>query len=182
MIQNGRLYTNENEREDNGLLSDKSEAVQEAVISWITDHIRESRRILRSRSSYVLKHDLECDTGIYLTNNEFKDAMMRCGYMPVDQDELNWHYRIRIAAKPDIDRYSFRRWLIRNYDQDDTPEGDFARDVKWDEEFPLSNTKRAISWYLMMRGACREAQDTFVSLWKQYAEYRKEALLHAKAK
>ena len=173
MIRNGKPYTNENGWEDKGLLSDKSKAEQEMVLSWIREHIKESRRVLRSRSSYGLKHDLQRDTRIYLTNNEFKDAMMLSGYMPVDPDELNWHYRIRVVTKPEKERVSFKQWLIRTYERDNSPKGDFARDVKWDEEFPRSNTKKAISTYLMLRGACQEARDTFYLLWSQYAQYRR---------
>ena len=46
-----------------------------------------------------IKHLLERDTGIYLTNNEFKDAMLQAGYEPVDPNELNWHYRISKKSK-----------------------------------------------------------------------------------
>ena len=99
MIRNGRPYTDENGWEDKGLLSDRSASEQEAVLSWIKEHIRERKTICRAKTSYGLKHDLERDTRIYLTNNEFKDAMMRCGFMPVDPDELNWHYRIRVVEK-----------------------------------------------------------------------------------
>ena len=41
-----------------------------------------------------MKHLLEHDTKIYLTNNEFKDAMMICGFEPMDPDMLNWIYCI----------------------------------------------------------------------------------------
>lgn len=34
-------------------------------------------------------------TGIYLTNNQFKQAMAMCGYLPhCDCSELNWTYAI----------------------------------------------------------------------------------------
>ena len=37
---------------------------------------------------------LERDTDIYMTNNQFKDAMLACGFLPVNERELNWHYCI----------------------------------------------------------------------------------------
>ena len=40
------------------------------------------------------KHMLERDTDIYMTNNQFKDAMLACGFLPVNERELNWHYCI----------------------------------------------------------------------------------------
>ena len=49
---------------------------------------------LLSNSSYGLKHMLERDTDIYMTNNQFKDAMLACDFLPVNERELNWHYCI----------------------------------------------------------------------------------------
>ena len=49
---------------------------------------------LLSNSSYGLKHMLERDTDIYMTNNQFKDAMLACSFLPVNERELNWHYCI----------------------------------------------------------------------------------------
>ena len=174
MILYGRPYTNENGWEDKGLLSDKDPAVQETVLSWIKEHIRERRTVYRSRTSYGLKHDLQRDTNIYLTNNEFKDAMMQCGYLPVNPDELNWYYRIRFIKDPDKEPEPFYRWVAGTIEKDDSPEGDFARDVKEDETFPHANSRKTIAGYLAYRGACREAVAVFGSLWKQYAKYRKE--------
>ncbi|MBR0060268.1 MAG: hypothetical protein IJP68_02200, partial [Selenomonadaceae bacterium] len=45
-------------------------------------------------TSYGLKHYLQDEMDIYLTNNAFKDAMLQCGFEPVDWEELNWVYRI----------------------------------------------------------------------------------------
>ena len=94
MIRNGRPYSIENGSIDAGLITDKSQEVQEAVYAWIRENIMPRKTPNRGRSSYGIKHILQGDTGIYLTNNEFKDAMMRCGYFPVDENELNWIYRI----------------------------------------------------------------------------------------
>ena len=156
MIRNGRPYTNENGWEDKGLLSDKSAAVQETVLSWIKGHIRESRTIYEYRTSYGLKHDLQRDTKIYLTNNEFKDAMMTGGFYPVDPDELNWHYRIDVLDREEPDPDSFEGWVIRTYGKKDGPKGDFARDVKRDDSFPRENSRDAIDFYLTYRFACQE--------------------------
>jgi len=94
MIRNGRPYTNENGWEDKGLITDIPKETQEAVLDWIRKNIQPRKTPSRRHSSYGIKHFLEDDTGIYLTNNQFKDAMMLCGYGPVDENELNWHYCI----------------------------------------------------------------------------------------
>ena len=94
MIRDGRLYSIENGFEDGELISELTYNEIRMVDEWIRKNIRRSRRILTGRTSYGLKHVLQNDTGIYLTNNAFKDAMLLSGYEPVDPNELNWRYRI----------------------------------------------------------------------------------------
>ena len=88
MIKNGRPYTNENGWEDGGLITDHGDEVKKAVDGWIGKNIRTAKKILRGRTSYGMKHILEHDTGIYLTNNEFKDAMLLAGYSPVNPGDM----------------------------------------------------------------------------------------------
>lgn len=94
MIKNGRPYTNENGSVDDELLSDIPEDHQEVVLLWIRDNIIPIKSGNFRHSSYGIKHILHHDTNIYLTNNQFKDAMMQCGHNPVDPDKLNWNFRI----------------------------------------------------------------------------------------
>ena len=89
MIKNNRPYSIENGYIDETLITDKDEATIAAVSEWIKNNIRPAKKILQGRTSYGMKHILEHDTGIYLTNNEFKDAMMLAGYNPVSPNELN---------------------------------------------------------------------------------------------
>ncbi len=95
MIKNGRPYTNENGWEDDSMLVDLSPERQRAVLAWIDDNVKPAHRTNTSQTSYGLKHLLEDDTGIYLTNNQFKDAMWEKGYKPVDPKALNWLYKIK---------------------------------------------------------------------------------------
>lgn len=94
MMKNGRPYTNENGWEDSRLITDEPKEIQETVRRWIRENIVPRKTPTMTHSSYGMKHILEHDTGIYLTNNQFKDAMMDCGYMPVDENKLNWNYCI----------------------------------------------------------------------------------------
>ena len=94
MIKNGKPYTNENGYVDDELLSDFPEGIQDIVLLWIHDNIRTSKSVNKCHSSYGIKHILHNDTNIYLTNNQFKDAMMQCGHNPDDPDRLNWNFRI----------------------------------------------------------------------------------------
>ena len=94
MILEGRPYSIENGYTDAGLITSQPEDVQQEVFQWIKEKIIPRETPNDRHTSYGIKHILEWDTDIYLTNNEFKDAMMLCGYMPVDENELNWTYCI----------------------------------------------------------------------------------------
>ena len=94
MIKNGRPYTDENGYVDDRLITDLPQDVQDTVMKWIRERIVPRKTVLHGKTSYGLKHLLERDTNIYLSNNEFKDAMMICGYEPHDPNRLNWEYAI----------------------------------------------------------------------------------------
>ena len=96
MLLNNRPYTNENGWEDKGLITDLSIEDQVQVFDWIKKHIEPSVKVNHNYTSYSLKHGLENMTKIYLTNNQFKDAMWLSGYRPVNKNELNWEYRIKL--------------------------------------------------------------------------------------
>jgi hypothetical protein len=99
MMLNGRPFSNENGYIDDGLITRHSQDEIDVVLSWISENISPRKTPLCEHTSYGIKHLLKRDTGIYLTNNEFKDAMLLAGYRPVNPDELNWHYRISRKSK-----------------------------------------------------------------------------------
>lgn len=167
MIKNGRPYTNENGTIDDELLTDHSESEIVKIGGWIRKNIRGSRTILKGHTSYGLKHILEHDTGIYMTNNEFKDAMLLAGYKPVDPDELNWIYRIRLLRDEKHNPSPFFTWAMK-YDDVDCPEGDFVSDMQGDFEFPVFAEHSIILDYLDRNGACDDAISVFEKMWKAY--------------
>ena len=88
MMKDGRPYSIENGEVDAALIMSHSQQEIDIVFNWITENICPRKTPLLSDTSYALKHILESDTGIYLTNNEFKDAMLSCGYTPVNPNAL----------------------------------------------------------------------------------------------
>lgn len=80
--------------EDAALMSDLPKDKQKHVEDWILYNIEPIKTPNRKHSSYHIKHILERDIGIYLTNNQFKDAMMNMGYSPVNVSDLNWYFCI----------------------------------------------------------------------------------------
>jgi hypothetical protein len=105
-MKDGRPFSNENGDEDSKLITDLNNEYnrntdtyrdcEKEVSEWINAHIKPSKRIYPYVTSYGLKHMLDHDINIYLTNNQFKDAMLLAGFYPVDENELNWKYRITL--------------------------------------------------------------------------------------
>ena len=168
MIRNGRPYTNENGFIDEALITDRADEVITAVDGWIRKNIRTGKKILHGHTSYGIKHMLEHDTHIYLTNNEFKDAMLLAGYQPVNPKDLNWKYRIELTREINDNPSPFFHWA-RKFEMDATPCGDFVRDMLHDFEFPILAEHDIIARYLGRIGACSGAVEAFEELWREYA-------------
>ena len=64
------------------------------LMDWITQVISPIKSVNNRYSSYGLKHIFQDDTRIYVTNVEFKVAMLKSGYSPYDEKELNWRFHI----------------------------------------------------------------------------------------
>lgn len=84
---------------DEALLTELSKEEQMQVLDWIEENIVPRKTAYEGVSSYGLKHILTRDTGIYLTNNQFKHAMLLAGFKPVRSYMLNWHYCISKKSK-----------------------------------------------------------------------------------
>lgn len=89
-----KMFRNRPAECDSELLSDSPPEIQEKVMTWIKENIYPRKTPLPVPTSYGLKHYLQDEMDIYLTNNAFKDAMLQCGFELVDWEELNWVYRI----------------------------------------------------------------------------------------
>lgn len=90
-------------RDDDNHLFDLSAEVRERVLAWIKNGIMPRKTPLYDRTSYGIKHVMQRQTGIYVTNNQFKEAMLECGYAPVDENEYNWVYHISKKSPAFID-------------------------------------------------------------------------------
>lgn len=168
MIKNGRPYTIENGYTDDALLHTESESTIGLVSEWIQKNVRKSNKILHGQTSYGLKHLLEKDTGVYLTNNQFKDAMLLAGYCPVDEHALNWNYRIQLTKESGDNPSPFYKWAVRTVVNATFAEGDFIRDMQNDHTFPIFAEHDIIQRYLEHIGACSAAMEAFESLWTAY--------------
>lgn len=67
---------------------------KEVLHYWIQHAIIATARWNTNSSSYGLKHQFERE-GFYITNGQFKGAMICAGHLPKDIYELNWCFQIR---------------------------------------------------------------------------------------
>lgn len=89
---------------DDALLDDIPKRQQKEVMAWIKNNIYERKTPNHMYHTYRLKHIIQWDTGIYLTENQFKDAMLRSGYMPVDRYDSSWIFNIGFVDTQKIDK------------------------------------------------------------------------------
>lgn len=87
-------WTDERLSIDDDLLSDLPEECQKVARIWVMAYMIPTQTANKHYTSYGLKHILEHDTGIYMTNNQFKDLMLQMGHEPVDEHAVNWCFRI----------------------------------------------------------------------------------------
>jgi hypothetical protein len=79
---------------------ESSEALKNAVQAWIALVFQPANTVYQHTSSYGMKHRFEGSAGnshahLYMTNGEFKGAMLAAGYEPVDREALNWMFRLK---------------------------------------------------------------------------------------
>lgn len=89
-IINGRAYTDG----DTSLITDLSPMEQQAVFRWIRANLIHRKSPNPHQTSYGIKHIIQRDLNIYLTNNQFKDAMVMCDFFPVDERDVYWKFFI----------------------------------------------------------------------------------------
>lgn len=81
---------------------------QAQILAWIRETFAPSEHRCRL-GSYVLKHHFERDA-FYVTNGQFKGAMLAAGHDPVDPNERNWVFQVTLppsygwACAPTDDR------------------------------------------------------------------------------
>jgi hypothetical protein len=92
---------------------------QAALVDWIRAVLVPAKTVFR-RNSYGMKHDFDHEPdGFYVYNGAFKGAMLAAGFHPVDENDLNWRFRVKPAHE--LARWEQRQrgvygrgWLVRN--------------------------------------------------------------------
>lgn len=116
MLKNGRPYTCEwSERDkayfgfspvDSALSDSLTDEELDKAKEWVKKFVTPRRTVNHDESSYTIKHHMERYAKTYISNNQAKDIMLQCGFDPVNQDALNWEYRIKINIKKGRGRFT----------------------------------------------------------------------------
>lgn len=152
---------------------------QKIVIDWISEHIHQSNNMKNIKSSYTLKNILEDDTGIYLTNDQFKDIMYMMGFKPLDMTDINWEFVVTLYEESNFNFYSWGCQyinLLKWENRDDAIfMSDFLYDMVDDSEFPKKKFQNEQEEFMVILAylfystkALQEAIDGFLVLWKKY--------------
>lgn len=75
------------------------------LIDWIENNLIESKSINRNTNSYQLKHYFEhSQQGFYVTNGQFKGAMLEAGfkYEKIADDSMNWYFNISEKCRKEV--------------------------------------------------------------------------------
>lgn len=65
------------------------------LASWIESCVKTNERTMLRHSSYRLKHIAEKQCDFYISNGQFKGAMLAAGYEPIDTRFINWKFKRR---------------------------------------------------------------------------------------
>jgi len=92
---------------------------QAALVDWIRAVLVPAKTVFR-RNSYGMKHDFDREPdGFHVYNGAFKGAMLAAGFWPVDENDLNWRFRVKPTHE--LARWEQRQqrvygrgWLVRN--------------------------------------------------------------------
>lgn len=125
VIKEAKKYVNSpiNQLFDDAMQDSTTEDYQKACI-WVQENLVPTKgTIYTDRSSYSLKHLMESDIGLYVTNNVFKAAMIELGYKvrfpnyasnPDDLAEQDCNLYFNISKKsPGLKRLCPDGYLLR---------------------------------------------------------------------
>ena len=142
--------------------------VKDSLAWWIKTFIRRVANTNHNQQSYGMKTAFEMASCKYVSNEQFKAAMLNAGYTPVNPKGANWVFKIYRADNP-LEFGGFYEWCVLHSSGLTNPARDFVKDLRADDDFPRIATKKSVVLdYLEGVGACSEAIDGFNVVWKRY--------------
>lgn len=74
--------------------------LKERLVDWIYRGLTPTAKFNTDRTSYGMKHIFSSQVrqndsdDTYVTNGEFKGAMLHCGFVAKDESALNWNFNV----------------------------------------------------------------------------------------
>ncbi len=76
-----------------------SDIEKETIDKWIMSNVLPQKTPNKNYTSYALKTLFEeSQDGFFITNKQFKEAMIRCNFIPVNKNKLNWDFRVSLKS------------------------------------------------------------------------------------
>lgn len=97
-VVNGRDRFLVTTKDDDHHFHELSPDEQKIAFHWLQYNVVPGNEPYTLSTSYGLKHTLKNRTNVYMTNNQFKEAMLLCGCFPVAVDKLNWTFLMRKSS------------------------------------------------------------------------------------
>ena len=96
-------------------LNEFSEEKIEILINWCWVNFYNRKTINKNYTSYGLKHIFEeARKGFYVTNAQFKAAMLEAGHKSNDESELNWNFKISEKSPALIGNFKKKTDIIKD--------------------------------------------------------------------
>lgn len=74
---------------------DLNKEEQGKLLEWIKENFTSTKNINnKTYSSYGLKHIIQKQEGLYVTNEQFKKAMLLCGFNVGNPHNRNWYFNV----------------------------------------------------------------------------------------
>ena len=93
---------------DDALLDDLPKIQRKEVMRWIDDNFYIRKTPNFNYHTYWLKHALQYETGIYITDNQMKDAFLRAGFNPLDKYDESWKFHLGIKNVSKLEKMHSR--------------------------------------------------------------------------
>lgn len=121
-------------------------------------------------SSYGMKQNAMSTTGIYIFDNQFREAQKLERFEPCRQEGETLFYAVTYGK---INPQPFLKWVKRHYLGKGSPKGNFAKVISLaseQETFPEDANLDITISSLQTRYACSETIQTATNRWKEYVK------------
>ena len=78
---------------------DLDDKIRYMTIRWIDHNLKKRKTANKHRTVYGVKHVLQAQTGIYLTESQFAEALLRCGYQLIRKSQRKYVMYVNVSEK-----------------------------------------------------------------------------------